>query len=63
VVELPATARINFGVTRTNKFIIGYLDKPAIAALNASDHILDLVQGAGWLVKDGKVNVDEAAAA
>lgn len=55
-VELPATARANFGLS-SNSFIVGYLTKPTLLSLNLSS----LISGAGWIVRRGKSYVNESA--
>mmetsp|Transcript_11314 Transcript_11314/g.10231 ORF Transcript_11314/g.10231 Transcript_11314/m.10231 type:complete len:287 (-) Transcript_11314:175-1035(-) len=48
------TGRANFGITGDNEIIIGFIDSDVISYTNFTQ----LITGWGWLVRDGKSNVD-----
>jgi N-acetylglucosamine-1-phosphodiester alpha-N-acetylglucosaminidase len=56
VVQLPALPTINLGVNATD-VVLGFIDASSIASFRFSQ----LIQGVGWLVRDGESYVNRSA--
>lgn len=60
-VQMPAGPRVNFGTTASGEYVVGYLDQEALERIDKTAGWAQLVQGAGWLVRDGQAYVAPAA--
>jgi N-acetylglucosamine-1-phosphodiester alpha-N-acetylglucosaminidase len=61
-IQLPCTSHANFGITKSNKALIGYMTSSQLQTVNSSDMILQLVQGQVWIVQNSADWVNASAA-
>jgi N-acetylglucosamine-1-phosphodiester alpha-N-acetylglucosaminidase len=56
IVQNTGTRNANFGFTKDGEYVVGYLSKSDVEKLD----LYELIAGVLWLVRDGKVYVDES---
>jgi len=61
-IQIPCNNNANFGVTKSNKALIGYMTPSQLQTMNNSDGIWHLVQGVVWIVRNSTDYVNESAA-